>query len=113
MKPPPPRLPANGYVTASANAVATAASTAFPPFPRMLAPRSDAMPDAETTRPLFDRTTAPAVTVWLGPADTPVCDERFVHAESSRTKRAVVDLVTGSARQLTPYTGFCYHPPPR
>src|SRR5690349_3894384 len=31
MYPPPPRLPANGNVTASANPVATAASTALPP----------------------------------------------------------------------------------
>src|SRR5262245_47791792 len=31
MNPPPPMLPAPGYVTASANPVATAASTAFPP----------------------------------------------------------------------------------
>ena len=31
MYPPPPRLPANGNVTASAKPVATAASTALPP----------------------------------------------------------------------------------
>ena len=31
MKPPPPMLPADGCVTASANPTATAASTAFPP----------------------------------------------------------------------------------
>src|SRR5690349_7299234 len=31
MKPPPPILPASGYVTASVNAIATAASTALPP----------------------------------------------------------------------------------
>src|ERR1700738_4141419 len=31
MTPPPPRLPASGYVTASVNAIATAASTALPP----------------------------------------------------------------------------------
>src|SRR3954463_13632809 len=31
MYPPPPRFPANGNVTASANPVATAASTALPP----------------------------------------------------------------------------------
>src|SRR5262245_6017914 len=31
MKPPPPMFPAVGWVTASANAVATAASTAVPP----------------------------------------------------------------------------------
>src|SRR6478752_4743246 len=31
MKPPPPILPASGYVTASVKAIATAASTALPP----------------------------------------------------------------------------------
>ena len=31
MNPPPPRLPAYGYVTASANPIATAASIALPP----------------------------------------------------------------------------------
>src|SRR5262245_56839415 len=31
MKPPPPMFPASGYVTASVNAAATAASTALPP----------------------------------------------------------------------------------
>ena len=35
-KPPPPMLPAVGWVTASANAVATAASTALPPSPQHL-----------------------------------------------------------------------------
>jgi hypothetical protein len=51
-------LPAVGYVTASANAVATAASTAFPPRRRIAAPISDASPDAETTIPRRDATTA-------------------------------------------------------
>src|SRR6185437_9534960 len=40
MKPPPPMLPANGKVTSSANPVATAASTALPPFLRISAPAS-------------------------------------------------------------------------
>src|SRR6516164_4975620 len=51
MKPPPPRLPASGQVTARANAVATAASTAFPPCLRMLHPTADASGDTETTIP--------------------------------------------------------------
>src|SRR4030095_987073 len=51
MKPPPPRFPANGYVTARANAVATAASTAFPPRDRISAPMSDEISVAETTTP--------------------------------------------------------------
>src|SRR5947209_19991393 len=52
MKPPPPTLPASGQVTARANAVATAASTALPPFFRMTTPTSDAGPDTDTTMPL-------------------------------------------------------------
>ena len=43
MKPPPPMLPALGCVTARANAVATAASIALPPFRRIAAPASDAI----------------------------------------------------------------------
>src|SRR4051812_15183741 len=38
MKPPPPRLPAAGKVTASAKPVATAASTALPPAFRISSP---------------------------------------------------------------------------
>ena len=38
MKPPPPMLPASGYTTASANSVATAASTALPPRCRISLP---------------------------------------------------------------------------
>src|SRR6516225_646995 len=56
MNPPPPILPALGCVTASANAVATAASTAFPPRARIAAPASQAGDDVHTTRPSFDET---------------------------------------------------------
>ena len=38
MYPPPPRFPASGYVTASANPTATAASTAFPPRRKISTP---------------------------------------------------------------------------
>src|SRR5437899_531504 len=51
MNPPPPMLPAAGYVTARANAVATAASTALPPRLRMETPTSDAGREMETTAP--------------------------------------------------------------
>src|SRR6476661_8915817 len=54
MNPPPPMLPALGSVTARANAVATAASTALPPFARTAAPASQAGADVQTTRPSFD-----------------------------------------------------------
>src|SRR6185503_2509299 len=56
MKPPPPMLPALGRVTASAKAVATAASTALPPRARTDAPASQAGADVHTTRPSLDET---------------------------------------------------------
>src|SRR5438552_6874898 len=56
MNPPPPMLPALGWVTASANAVATAASTALPPRASTAAPASHAGADVQTTRPVFDET---------------------------------------------------------
>ena len=56
MKPPPPMLPALGCVTASANAVATAASTALPPLARIAAPASHAGADVQTTIPSLDGT---------------------------------------------------------
>ena len=49
MNPPPPMLPAVGWVTASANAVATAASMAVPPSRRTWAPTSEAIAFCETT----------------------------------------------------------------
>src|SRR5262249_19276416 len=49
MKPPPPRWPAPGQVTASANAVATAASTALPPFFKVSMPTFDAIGSTDTT----------------------------------------------------------------
>ena len=49
--PPPPILPALGKVTDKAKAVATAASTAFPPARKIFTPISDAKPDALTTIP--------------------------------------------------------------
>src|SRR5687767_972214 len=58
MNPPPPMFPALGCVTARANAVATAASTAFPPLARIAAPTSEAGADTDTTSPVFDSTAA-------------------------------------------------------
>src|SRR5438552_13219404 len=49
--PPPPTLPANGNVTASANAVATAASTAEPPLRSTVAPTRLASGASVTTIP--------------------------------------------------------------
>ena len=57
MKPPPPRLPAEGCVTASAKPVATAASTALPPRLRMSMPTWEASGEREATTPFWPRTT--------------------------------------------------------
>ena len=65
-------FPADGWVTARAKAVATAASTALPPRASTRAPISDAKLDADTTIPRRDATDpAPANEVradWLGGA---------------------------------------------
>ena len=52
MKPPPPRLPASGWTTASANPTATAASVALPPRRRMSRPTSLAIGLPDTTMAL-------------------------------------------------------------
>src|SRR5438874_940515 len=56
MKPPPPRLPAAGYTTASAKATAMAASTALPPRRRTSTPTCDAILLVEATMPCRART---------------------------------------------------------
>src|SRR5215475_8581861 len=56
MKPPPPRLPAAGCVTASANATAIAASTAFPPRFMISTPTRDATSFVDATIPCRART---------------------------------------------------------
>ena len=55
MKPPPPMLPAVGWVTASAKAVATAASMALPPLLMTWKPTSEAMSFCDTTIPVRAR----------------------------------------------------------
>ena len=55
MKPPPPMLPADGYVTARANPVATAASMALPPRLRMSAPTCEARAERDATMPVLPR----------------------------------------------------------
>ena len=59
MNPPPPMLPATGCVTASANPVAMAASTALPPARSTAAPARLACGYADTTIPPSDRRTPP------------------------------------------------------
>src|SRR5712692_3470062 len=56
MKPPPPRLPAAGCVTANANATAIAASTALPPRFIMSTPTLEAISLVEATMPWRART---------------------------------------------------------
>ena len=51
MNPPPPMLPAVGWVTASAKAVAMAPSTALPPLLMTCQPTSEAMSLCDTTMP--------------------------------------------------------------
>src|SRR5690242_15541259 len=51
MKPPPPILPASGHATARAKAVATAASTEFPPDRRTARPASAPAGATHTTTP--------------------------------------------------------------
>ena len=56
MNPPPPILPAVGYVTAIVNPTATAASIALPPFLRISIPTFDAISSEVTTIPFLPRT---------------------------------------------------------
>jgi hypothetical protein len=56
MKPPPPRFPAAGYVTASASATATAASTALPPRFKTSTPTCEEILVVEATMPRRART---------------------------------------------------------
>src|SRR5262245_17726632 len=71
MKPPPPMLPAVGCTTASASAVATAASIALPPSLSTSAPICDAIVFAEITMPFFARTgTEPASTTTRATMET-------------------------------------------
>ena len=79
MNPPPPILPALGWVTASANAVATAASIALPPFFRIDAPASDAGADVDTTIPFRDETMV----------ESACCAETVAAAASGSRKRAI------------------------
>src|SRR5580765_7875991 len=107
MKPPPPMLPAPGYVTASAKAVATAASTALPPRRRIDAPTSDAMAELETTRPVVDLTTP--VSCCAHEVDAAETSRALVPTESTLRKKrdmGVLERVGGSARAATSACGW-------
>ena len=75
MKPPPPMLPAVGCVTASANAVATAASTAVPPSLMTSAPMREAISLCEATMPFCARIGTELAPVVIVSADR-AADER-------------------------------------
>src|SRR5687767_9942453 len=91
MNPPPPRFPALGCVTASAKAVATAASTAFPPRPSIDAPISDARPETETTTPRFDATVPVSrAAVWAA-VDAVMANEAAIANVASLRMRTVID----------------------
>src|SRR5262245_22455555 len=96
MKPPPPMLPALGCVTASANAVATAASTAEPPFASTAAPVSHAGADVHTTSPSLDGTPV------SGAATTA---SRAGSASTATTR-------TRTRRRIGAAMGAAYHPDP-
>src|SRR4051812_36422742 len=77
MKPPPPRLPAEGCVTASAKAVATAASTALPPWASTPAPASQDGVETQTTRPSFDGTPRSSADRSAAPLDAASVNARI------------------------------------
>src|SRR6202022_4451377 len=79
MKPPPPMLPAVGCTTASANAVATAASIAVPPSLMPSAPTFDAIAFLDRTMPPRARTgTEPEETVGTATAHAATIKRRFI-----------------------------------
>src|SRR5688572_10657230 len=92
MKPPPPRLPALGCVTASAKPVATAASTALPPRARTAAPTSDARPDTDTTTPRRDWTTLVSRrgASWAGDAEAVAIEVASTIATRAGNRRGAV-----------------------
>src|SRR5579862_667567 len=107
MNPPPPMLPANGCVTASANAVATAASTALPPFANTDAPASDATSDDDTTRPVFEATPRLAG-VWARGAAVKRRTTAIKPRRTSRDRRrAVIETESMAGRCSPPWVlGF-------
>src|SRR3954447_21875720 len=94
MNPPPPMLPALGWVTASAKAVATAASTAVPPLARTPAPASHAGADVHTTRPSLDETP------WSGAAS--------VHGRGAAMKTSAMPPRMPVAGRILLFRGAVY-----
>src|SRR5256885_11373067 len=86
MNPPPPRFPAGGCTTASANPVATAASTALPPACMISTPARDANSCTLTTTACGTRTGsveaerkgAPTVTDTIQSKINDLCGNRML-----------------------------------
>src|SRR5438105_2494533 len=103
MKPPPPMLPAVGCTTASANAVATAASTAVPPSLIASAPMRDAISFCDATIPCLARTgTDPAPSVIeMRPTAAATRTDRFIVLPARGPGRSVmtIHVSTSTARE--------------
>ena len=98
MNPPPPMLPASGNVTASANPVATAASTALPPWRRMSLPTSDAGAETDTTIPRLPMNVGAGRAMSGGLLRHPVTTP----SSSNRTTRPASRAAKREARKATP-----------
>src|SRR5215204_14646 len=98
MKPPPPRFPAPGYVTASAKPTATAASTALPPRCRISTPALDASASADATIPWRARTgSRDAPCTETSAPQTVAIHARVTPARRARDRRrgTAADLIIG------------------
>src|SRR5262245_39095832 len=83
MKPPPPMLPAEGWVTASANATATAASMALPPL-------------FSTWRPTWLASGSALATAPCTPTATPARPLDFGSARGARCPARALAVAAGS-----------------
>src|ERR1700728_3578343 len=93
MKPPPPMLPARGYVTAMAKPTATAASTALPPFCRTSAPMRAASASCATTMPSL------ATTAWAWPTSASEPPLPSASSANARTPGAAIARKVRSIRR--------------
>ena len=107
MKPPPPRLPADGCVTAKANPTATAASTALPPALSTLAPTWEANGERDATTPCSPRTTCACVVVATAPpaatlaanANTAAIHLTVLYMKHSGLSLSAMPTIHGTSRQ--------------
>src|SRR6185295_14858427 len=95
-------LPATGWVTARAKAVATAASTAFPPSWSAREPTSEASAFCETTMPRRARTT------WAGPASAGTVRKQANSSRAAPFRFKLASRADGRSGR-TPDRGRGYH----